>query len=194
MTGDLTWHAGEVDRSLRMRVSGGRGCTVWLTGLSGSGKSTIAHRCEQLLVASGRAAYTLDGDNIRHGLNADLGFSPEDRHENVRRVGEVARLMADAGLTVFAPLISPYSSDRVRVRRLHEAAGLDFYEVHVATPLEVCEQRDDKGLYARARAGELLDFTGISAPYEAPTTPDLRVDTASTSLDEAASAVIALLP
>ena len=194
MTGGLTWHMGEVARSERTAAAGGEGCTVWLTGLSGSGKSTIAHRCEGLLVAAGRMAYTLDGDNIRYGLNRDLGFSADDRHENVRRVGEVARLMADSGLAVFAPLISPYAADRDRVRSIHLAAQIPFHEVHVATPLEVCEERDNKGLYARARAGEILDFTGISAPYEEPMAPDLRIDAGAVSLDEAVSAVMALLP
>ncbi len=193
MSDDVRWHPGEVDRSDREATTGGRGCTVWLTGLSGSGKSTIAHRCEAILVASGRAAYTLDGDNVRHGLNGDLGFGPSDRTENVRRVGEVALLMADAGLTVFAPLISPYAADRARVRRRHAEAGLAFYEVHVATPLAVCEERDTKGLYARARAGEIGDFTGISAPYEDPEDPDLRIDTSVVPLDEAVATVIEMI-
>jgi adenylyl-sulfate kinase len=192
VTDNVRWHPGEVSRSAREAVTAGEGCTVWLTGLSGSGKSTIAHRCEAALVGSGRAAYTLDGDNIRHGLNAGLGFDPDDRKENVRRVGEVARLMADAGLVVFAPLISPYAEDRDRIRTLHEGAGLPFYEVHVCTPLSVCEERDAKGLYAKARAGEIDDFTGISAPYQEPKQPDLRVDTSVMTLDEAATAVLSL--
>jgi len=189
----VRWHPGEVARFEREATTNGAGCTVWLTGLSGSGKSTIAHRCEAALIAAGRSAYTLDGDNIRHGLNGGLGFSPTDRTENVRRIGEVARLMADAGLGVFAPLISPYAAGRDRVRALHRAAGLPFFEVHVATPLEVCEERDTKGLYARARSGEIADFTGISAPYEDPTEPDLRIDTSKIQLDEAVTAVLSLI-
>jgi adenylyl-sulfate kinase len=190
---NVRWHPGEVDRSEREAITKGSGCTVWLTGLSGSGKSTIAHRCEAALVAGGRGAYTLDGDNIRHGLNEGLGFGSADRAENVRRIGEVARLMADAGLVVFAPLISPYADGRDRVRDLHRAAGLSFFEVHVATPLEVCEQRDTKGFYAMARAGEITDFTGISAPYEEPADPDLRIDTSVTPLDDAVAAVLSLI-
>lgn len=193
MTGNVHWHASEVARSHREAVTGGKGATVWLTGLSGSGKSTIAHRGEAILISQGRAAYTLDGDNVRHGLNADLGFAPDDRKENMRRVGEVARLMADAGLVVFAPLISPDSASRERIRSAHEAAGIPFYEVHVATSLAVCEDRDTKGLYARARAGEIGEFTGISAPYEVPTRPDAYVDTATMSVDESVAAVLALL-
>jgi bifunctional enzyme CysN/CysC len=182
-----------MDRTQRGEVTGSVGCTVWFTGLSGAGKSTVAHRCERLLVSSGKAAYTLDGDNIRHGLNADLGFSAEDRHENVRRVGEVARLMADAGLIVLAPLISPYQSSRQAIRKIHEAAGLSFLEVYVATPVAVCESRDTKGLYARARSGELSDFTGISSPYEVPIDPDLKIDTSELSIEDAARSVLARL-
>jgi len=193
VTDDVRWHPGEVERSDREAITGGTGCTIWLTGLSGSGKSTIAHRCEASLISQGRSAYTLDGDNIRHGLNQDLGFGPTDRTENVRRVGEVARLMADAGMVVFAPLISPYASGREHVRSLHSAAGLSFYEVHVATPLDVCEQRDTKGFYAKARAGEIAEFTGISAPYEEPTAPDLRLDTSTMSFDDAIAAVLSLI-
>ena len=193
MTGQVQWHSGEVQRRQRESITQGRGCTVWLTGLSGSGKSTIAHRCEAALVESGRAAYTLDGDNVRHGLNAGLTFSPSDRTENVRRVGEVACLMADAGLVVFAPLISPYERDRILVKERHETAQLPFYEVHVSTPLAACEERDTKGLYAMARAGEIDEFTGISSPYEAPQQPALRIDTSVMSVDESVLAVLALL-
>ena len=146
---------------------------MWFTGLSGSGKSTVAVACEERLVGAGRPAYVLDGDNIRHGLNGDLGFSAEDRAENVRRVGHVACLMADAGLVALVPLVSPYRADRDAVRQLHAAAGLPFIEVFVDTPIELCEQRDPKGLYAKARAGELRGFTGIDDPYEAPERPEL---------------------
>ena len=190
---EVVWHPGAVSAERRAAVTGGWGVTVWLTGLSGSGKSTIAHRLEDRLVSSGRAAYVLDGDNVRHGLNGDLGFSPEDRTENVRRVGEVARLMADAGLVVAVPVISPYRADRDRVRTAHEAAGLRFLEVWVATPLEECERRDPKGMYARARAGELSNFTGIDAPYEVPTNPDLTLDTTTRDVDACVEVIIDLL-
>ena len=145
------------------------------------------------VVKAGRPAYTLDGDNIRHGLNADLGFSATDRAENVRRVGEVARLMADAGIVVFAPLISPYAEGRIGVKYQHCDADIAFYEVHLATPLEVCEERDTKGFYAMARAGEITDFTGISAPYEAPEHPDLTIDTSVVDLTTAVTQILALI-
>jgi bifunctional enzyme CysN/CysC len=165
----IVWHSGAVTREQRAS----EGATVWFTGLSGSGKSTIAMEVERRLVASGRPAYVLDGDNLRHGLNNNLGFSPEDRKENVRRTTEVARLMADAGVVVLVSLVSPYREDRDLARQVHAEAGLPFYEIFVDTPLEIAEQRDPKGLYAKARAGEIPDFTGISAPYEAPLSPDL---------------------
>lgn len=190
---DVVWHEGEVGPSERASITGGPGLTVWLTGLSGSGKSTIAHRAEALLVSSGRAAYVLDGDNLRHGLNADLGFGAADRTENVRRVGEVARLLADAALVALVPIISPYAADRARVRTAHAAAGIPFAEVHVATPLAVCEARDPKGLYARARSGEITGFTGIDDPYEPPEAPDLVLDTSESSVDECARRVVALV-
>jgi bifunctional enzyme CysN/CysC len=169
MSDDVTWHPGHVTRADRPS----QGATVWFTGLSGSGKSTVAMACEAQLVAVGRPAYVLDGDNIRHGLNADLGFSASDRAENVRRVGHVACLMADAGLVALVPLVSPYRADRDAVRALHDAAGLPFLEVFVDTPIELCEQRDPKGLYAKARTGELKGFTGIDDPYEPPELPEL---------------------
>lgn len=165
----ITWHGGHVKRDDRPS----RGATVWLTGLPGSGKSTVAYELERLLVTEGRPAYVLDGDNLRHGLNGDLGFSAADRAENVRRVGHVARLFADAGLVALVPLVSPYRADRDAVRALHTEAGLPFLEVYLDTPVEVCEQRDPKGLYARARAGEITGFTGVDDPYEAPSAPDL---------------------
>jgi bifunctional enzyme CysN/CysC len=171
MADHVTWHPGDVARDERPT----RGATVWLTGLSGSGKSTVAAACERSLVRAGRPAYVLDGDNLRHGLNADLGFSAADRAENVRRVGHVARLLADAGVIALVPLISPYRADRDLVRQLHAEAGLTFLEVFVDTPIELCEQRDPKGLYAKARAGEITGFTGIDDPYEPPLTPELRL-------------------
>lgn len=167
--GAVVWHGAAVRREDRAS----RGGTVWLTGLSASGKSTVACELERLLVARGIPAYRLDGDNLRHGLNADLGFSAADRAENVRRVGAVAQLLADAGTVAIASLISPYREDRDRIRAQHEEAGLPFVEVFVDTPIDVCAERDPKGMYAKARAGEIADFTGISAPYEAPERPEL---------------------
>ncbi len=190
---EVVWQPGAVSRSTRAAVTGGRGATVWFTGLSGSGKSTIATRVEEALVGMGRTAYLLDGDNIRHGLNADLGFSTEDRAENVRRVGEVAILFADAGIVSLVPVISPYRADRQLVRKRHEEAGLDFFQVYVNTPLEVCERRDPKGLYAKARAGEITGFTGIDDPYEPPGSPDLEIRTVDMTVDEAVAAVLSLL-
>ncbi len=170
---NIVWHHGGVEPAERAAITGGPGAVVWLTGLSGSGKSTVAVELERLLVGAGRAAYLLDGDNVRHGLNADLGFSEADRNENIRRVGEVAALFADAGVVAVVPLISPYRAARAAVRSRVEAAGPAFVEVFVATPLEVCEQRDPKGLYAKARAGEITGMTGIDDPYEEPTDPDV---------------------
>jgi adenylyl-sulfate kinase len=194
VTENIAWHEGDVDRNARAKITGGTGATIWLTGLSASGKSTIAHAVEATLVAEGRAAYTLDGDNVRHGLNADLGFTPEDRTENVRRIGQVARLMADAGLVVLAPLISPYEAGREQVRAAHDAADIPFFVVHVNTPLDVCAQRDPKGLYDKARRGEIQDFTGISAPYEEPTHPNLRLDASTVSVEDAVAKILTLLP
>ncbi|MSO78575.1 MAG: adenylyl-sulfate kinase [Acidimicrobiia bacterium] len=172
---DVVWHEEGVPRAERWATSGLTGATVWLTGLSGSGKSTAASALTRVLVSRGVATYTLDGDNLRHGLNGDLGFSAADRTENVRRVAEVARLFADAGIVAVVPLISPYRAGREHARRLHDAAGLPFLEVFVDVPLEVCEARDPKGLYAKARAGDLPGFTGIDDPYEPPEHPDLVV-------------------
>ncbi|WP_020659120.1 adenylyl-sulfate kinase [Amycolatopsis benzoatilytica] len=165
----VVWHPAAVARNERAT----RGHTVWLTGLSASGKSSVAVEVERALVAAGRPAYLLDGDNLRHGLNADLGFAPADRAENIRRVAEVAKLFADAGVVSVVSLISPYRADRERARAAHEAAGLPFLEVFVDTPLEVCEDRDPKGMYRRARSGEITGFTGVDAPYERPGSPDL---------------------
>ena len=164
---------------------------VWFTGLSGSGKSTLANAVEQKLHAAGVHTYTLDGDNVRHGLNKNLGFGPKDRTENIRRIAEVAHLMLDAGLVVLSAFVSPYLKDRQAIKEVVGAEG--FMEVFVDTPLEVCEQRDVKGLYAKARAGQIPDFTGISAPYEAPEKPDFRIDTSVTGLDESANLLSELI-
>ena len=188
---NLTWHVGEVDKAARTAAHGHRGAVLWFTGLSGSGKSTIGHRVERMLIERGAFAYVLDGDNIRHGLNSDLGFAPEDRVENIRRIGEVARLFADAGALVVSAFISPYRKDRDRIRGLMREG--EFVEVFVDTPLEVCEARDPKGLYKKARAGEISNFTGLDAPYEAPESPEVHLRTADLSIDEAATQVIRYL-
>lgn len=188
----VVWHQ-HASRAQRWAATGSPGgVTVWLTGLSGSGKSTVAVEVERRLLAAGRPCYLLDGDNLRHGLNADLGFDRPSREENVRRVGEVARLFADAGLVALVPVIAPYAAGRAAVRAAHEAAGLRLLEVYVATPLEACERRDPKGLYARARAGQLRGMTGIDDPYEAPTAPELRLE-GTEPVAEAAEAVLGLL-
>ena len=194
MTKDIRWHSGSVEQAARGAITGGPRVTSWMTGLSGSGKSTIAFGVEEALVSKGRAAYVLDGDNLRHGLNSDLGFSPEDRSENVRRVGEVALLMADAGVVVLVPLISPYVSDRDAIRMSHKAAHLGFIEVHVDAPLSVCQERDPKGLYAKARSGEIHGLTGVDAPYEPPETPELKLDTARKTLEMSVASVLELVP
>lgn len=192
--GDVVWHPGAVGRGSRSDVTGGPGCVVWFTGLSGSGKSTVAVTVEERLVAAGRAAYLLDGDNLRHGLNADLGFSAADRDENVRRVGEVATLFADAGVVALVPLVSPYRAARDRVRRRVVSAGLVFVEVFVDTPLAECERRDPKGLYARARAGELTGMTGVDDPYEAPADAELVLTPADGDPADQAGRVLGLIP
>jgi adenylyl-sulfate kinase len=187
----VVWHDTAVSRDQRWGRHGLRGLTVWFTGLSGSGKSTVANAVAERLLADGRPAYVLDGDNLRHGLNADLGFAHDDRAENVRRVGEVARLMADAGLVVLVPVISPYVADRDRVRAAHAVADLAFVEVFVDTPLDVCERRDPKGLYRLARAGQLTAFTGIDDPYEQPVAPEVRL--APAPLEQQVDAVLAAI-
>lgn len=188
---NIVWHQGTVTRADREKINGHKACTVWLTGLSGSGKSTIAVDLEKRLWERGIRAYILDGDNIRHGLNKNLGFSPEDRTENIRRIGEVAKLFTEAGVVALTAFISPYRADRDQVRKIM-AAG-DFVEVHVDCPVEVCEQRDVKGLYKKARAGEIKEFTGISAPYEAPEKPELTINTAGQSVEDSAKQILAYL-
>ena len=188
---NLTWHQGQVSRQDREQRLKQRGCTVWLTGLSGSGKSTIAVEAESLLADRGHQTYILDGDNIRQGLNSNLGFSPEDRTENIRRIGEVAKLFTDSGCVVFSSFISPYRSDRDAVREI--MAEGDFIEVYVAASLETCEERDVKGLYSKARKGEIPEFTGISAPYEEPEKPELVVDTGGQTVTQSVAVLIEYL-
>ena len=179
----VVWQDGHVSEKERSALLGQHPATLWLTGLSGAGKSTLAFALEQRLVANGHACYVLDGDNVLHGLNRDLGFSAAQRSENIRRIAEVAKLMNDAGLIVITAFISPYRSDREMARKI---IGADkFVEVHLATPIAVCEQRDAKGMYQRARTGEIADFTGISAPYESPVNPAASIDTSVASLEDA---------
>lgn len=188
---NITAEASLVSADDRAAVLKQRPVTLWLTGLSGSGKSTIAKQLEKRLVDAGHAAFGLDGDNVRYGLNRDLGFSAEDRSENIRRVAEVARLMNDAGLLVITSFISPYRDDRQRARETIGAR--QFVEVLIDTPLDVCEARDPKGLYARARKGDIASFTGVSAPYEPPVSPDLRINTKGASVAESIDAIITYL-
>jgi len=190
---NITWHEGSVSRAERNRNLGQKGATVWFTGLSGSGKSTIAVALEQVLLQRGNRAYCLDGDNVRHGLNKNLGFSAEDREENIRRIGEVARLFADAGLIALTSFISPYRADRDKARKLHDDDGLDFIECYVECPLDVAEERDPKGLYKKARAGELKGFTGIDDPYEEPLEAELVLRTDRFTVAECVQQVLNLL-
>jgi bifunctional enzyme CysN/CysC len=190
---DVVWHEPALPRRERWQVLGMRGATVWLTGLPGAGKSTIAEELERRLVGHGRPAYLLDGENVRHGLSGDLGFSPPDRHEHARRVASVARMFADAGLVVVVALVSPAAADRAAARELHEQAGLDFVEAWVDTPLEVCEERDPRGLYARARGGGLPGFTGVDAPYEPPEAPDVRLHAGSETVERSVERLLEVL-
>jgi adenylylsulfate kinase len=187
---NITWHEGHVTRDERNAFLKQKGATLWFTGLSGSGKSTIAFTLEHALIQSGRLAYVLDGDNIRHGLNKNLGFSAADREENIRRIGEVAKLFTDCGVITMTSFISPYRKDRDAVRDLHVEANLPFIEIHVATPIATCEQRDPKGLYKKARAGVLKGFTGVDDPYEPPLQPELTIDATNVSPQDAAAQLI----
>lgn len=182
---NVVWHHGHVDRAQREEMLQQKGCTIWLTGLPSSGKSTLAFSLEHLLVERGHLAYVLDGDNIRHGLNKNLGFSAEDRAENIRRIGEVARLFADAGIITLTSFVSPYRADRDNVRKLHEESKLPFVEVFIDTPVDECEKRDPKGLYAKARAGQIKGFTGVDDPYEPPLKPELVIKTGGITPQEA---------
>jgi len=187
---NITWHQGDIKREDRERANGHQGAVIWFTGLSASGKSTLAHALENALFEKGCKTYVLDGDNIRHGLNKDLGFSPQDREENIRRIGEVAKLFADAGLIVLTAFISPYRSDREKARKLNQK---NFIEVYVKCDIDICEQRDPKGLYKKAKAGEIPEFTGISAPYEEPENPEIVIDTGQCTVEQAVNFLITYL-
>ena len=190
---NVHWHEGEVTREDRSKILGQKGATFWFTGLSGSGKSTVAVALEQALAAQGKLTYRLDGDNIRLGINKNLGFSAEDRTENIRRIGEISKLFVDVGIITLSSFVSPYRADRDLVRELHEQAGMDFIEVHVDVPLEVAESRDPKGLYKKARAGEIPNFTGISDPYEAPLKPEVVLNSHEMSLEEEVDLLLKIL-
>lgn len=178
---NITWHEGVITKQDREKRLNQKGLVIWYTGLSGSGKSTLAHAVEEILFNRGQLCYILDGDNIRHGLNKNLGFSPEDREENIRRIGEVSKLFADAGIITMTAFISPYRADRDKARKLLDEG--DFIEVYVKVPLDVAEERDPKGLYKKARAGEIKEFTGISAPYEEPLQPEITIDTSLNDIE-----------
>ena len=186
---NVVWHQATIDRQMREAMNGHKSVILWFTGLSGSGKSTLAHAVEDKLHKMKCRTFVLDGDNIRHGLNRDLGFTPADRVENIRRVAEVARLMTDAGLVVLVAFISPFRHERELARSLAQPG--EFFEIFVDAPLEVAEERDPKGLYKKARAGELRNFTGVDSPYEPPEAPEIRIDTTSTSAAEAAESIVA---
>jgi bifunctional enzyme CysN/CysC len=187
------WHEPGVTRAQRWNKHGLAGATVWLTGLSGSGKSTIATELARELLNTSRLAYILDADNVRHGLNADLGFTDEDRAENIRRMAEVACLFADSGLVAVVPIISPFIASRAHARKIHEDRNLKFIEVHVATPLDECERRDTKGLYAKVRSGDMTGLSGVDSPYEAPKSPDVVVGANSESLQQSVAMIMAKL-
>ena len=186
----VTWQDGEISREDRYQILRQKGATVWFTGLSGSGKSTIAVALEKALFGMGKLSYRLDGDNVRLGINKNLGFSEDDRKENIRRIGEIAKLFGDAGTISLSSFISPYKADRDEVRALHEAADLHFVEVYVDCSLDVAERRDPKGLYRKARAGEIKNFTGIDDPYEAPENPEIHLRTDQMSLEDEVATVI----
>lgn len=190
---NVTWHDGEVTREDRNKILGQKGATLWFTGLSGSGKSTVAVALEQALAAKGKLTYRLDGDNIRLGINKNLGFSAEDRTENIRRIGEISKLFVDVGIITLSSFVSPYRADRDLVRELHEAAGMQFIEVYVDVPLSVAEERDPKGLYKKARAGEIPNFTGISDPYEEPLNAEVVLNSHEMSLEEEVAVLLNIL-
>ena len=188
---NITWHDAEITKEDRERLLEQKGAVLWFTGLSGSGKSTLAHAVEERLFEKGHLTYVLDGDNVRHGLNKNLGFSPEDREENIRRIGEVGKLFADAGIIAMTAFISPYRKDRDNARALLEEGR--FIEIYCACSLDVCEERDPKGLYKKARIGEIKEFTGISAPYEAPEHPEMVIETDKLTLEASVDKIIDVL-
>ena len=190
---NVHWHEGDITSEHRARLLGHKGATLWFTGLSGSGKSTVAVELEGRLNEMGVLAYRLDGDNVRMGINKNLGFSAEDRTENIRRIGEVAKLFVDSGVIALSSFISPYAADRNQVRELHDAAGMDFIEVFVDCSLAAAEERDPKGLYKKARAGEIKNFTGIDDPYEAPASPEVHLHSDKQGLDEEVEEILAVL-
>ena len=190
---NVHWHEGDITRQHRADILGHRGATLWFTGLSGSGKSTVAVELEGVLNEMGVLSYRLDGDNVRMGINKNLGFSAEDRTENIRRIGEVAKLFVDAGVIALSSFISPYAADRDQVRALHEAAGMDFIEVYVDCSLAAAESRDPKGLYKKARAGEIKNFTGIDDPYEAPVSPEIHLHSDQQTLGEEVDQILTVL-
>jgi adenylylsulfate kinase len=190
---NVTWHDGEVTRDDRNKILGQKGATLWFTGLSGSGKSTVAVALEQALAAKAKLTYRLDGDNIRLGINKNLGFSAEDRTENIRRIGEISKLFVDVGIITLSSFVSPYRADRDLVRKLHEDSGMQFIEVFVDVPLSVAEERDPKGLYKKARAGEIPNFTGISDPYEEPLNAEIVLNSHEMSLEEEVGLLLNIL-
>ena len=190
---NVHWHHGEITREDRNRLLRQKGATLWFTGLSGSGKSTIAVALEEALFERGHLCYRLDGDNIRFGINKNLGFSEEDRRENIRRIGEIAKLFVDTAVIALSSFISPYRADRDQVRELHRESDMDFIEIFVDCPLDEAEKRDPKGLYKKARAGEIKNFTGIDDPYEAPESAEIHLNTAEMSLEEEVETIIAYL-
>ncbi len=190
---NVHWHEGDITRDHRAKILGHRGATLWFTGLSGSGKSTVAVELEGMLNEMGVLAYRLDGDNVRMGINKNLGFSAEDRAENIRRIGEVSKLFVDSGIIALSSFISPYKEDRDKVRALHEESGMDFIEIFVDCSLEAAEERDPKGLYKKARAGEIKNFTGIDDPYEAPSKPEIHLRSDQQTLEEEIQEIMAVL-
>lgn len=190
---NVHWHEGDITREHREKLLGHKGATIWFTGLSGSGKSTVAVELEGILFEKGIASYRLDGDNVRLGINKNLGFSAEDRAENIRRIGEIAKLFVDSGMIALSSFVSPYREDRDIARKLHEDAGMDFIEVFVDCSLEAAEERDPKGLYKKARAGEIKNFTGIDDPYEAPENPELHLHSDQQTLEEEVNLILDLL-
>jgi adenylylsulfate kinase len=190
---NVHWHEGDITRDHRAKLVGHKGATLWFTGLSGSGKSTVAVELEGTLHEMGILSYRLDGDNVRLGINKNLGFSAEDRTENIRRIGEVGKLFVDAGVVALSSFISPYRADRDQVRALHEEAGMDFIEIFVDCSLEAAESRDPKGLYKKARAGEIKNFTGIDDPYEAPSAPEIHLHSDQQTLEEEVNEILKVL-